>query len=389
MKKNLRIVLGLVFLFQAIASCEPEDEINALKTNDSPIIISEKDQVDPAAGTYDIERVEEDSCDEIESTTLYAGQEMDVGWVHISNSEDYLFVSYDLNHTSWSLQETHLYVGSEQGIPRTQARNPKIGHFQYHSEQDESHRKEYLYAIPSADLDECLVIVAHALVENDEDARHTETAFGYGHGNAFSGSRWGWFIDYCLQECEDMEENGDDESDDTEAFDEGPYTPFPDWGTDCLVGYAFNSTDPTDSHCFLSDGFEQWGWSNQMLYDPRMNYVSGYVQNFPLLASAFQCDISNSLEVGDVEVRLTGGDGRYQAEVRITITDTTYDLEDFNLYVGTERYPLDDNQNSTIRVEYFDYGATSLGTREYSTGQIPWHANSNFIARAVLCPTRS
>lgn len=387
MKKNLRIVLGLVFLLYTFASCDPEDEPNALKNNDSPVTISEKEQIQLQPHSYDRKQIIELSCDEIESTTLYAGQHLDVGWVHISNSEDMIFVTYDLNHTSWSLQETHLFIGSEEDIPYTKSGNPKIGHFPYHEEQDDTSSKEYTFAVPKVETEGCVVIIAHAVIENDGDVRSTETAFAYGHENEFPGKRWGWFIDYCLQECDDIDENADSEAQSGyyEAFDQGSNY----WNADCLESYAFNSTDRSDSHCFLSDDFDMWGWTNQLFYSQQMNYVTGYRQSFPLLASAYQCDISNSLEVGYVTLRITGGDGRFMAEVEVFITDDTYDLQDFDLYVGAERYPLDNSQNPTILPEFYTYHESSFDAEFFSLGSIPWPSNANFIARAILCPAES
>jgi hypothetical protein len=118
-----------------------------------------------------------------------------------------------------------------------------------------------------------------------------------------------------------------------------------------------------------------------------MNYITGYVQRFPLLASAFQCDIQNSLEVGYVNLKVTGGDGRFYAEMEVILTDSTYDLEEFDLYVGTDRYPLDNSQNATVLPEFYGtINASSIGSKSYYTGTIPWPSNSNFIARAVICP---
>ena len=87
MKNNLCIVLGLSFLLSSLTSCEPEDELNTLKTSDSTIEINPSSQLQVESKSYDREQIESVSCDAIETTILYAGQDIDVGYVHISNSE--------------------------------------------------------------------------------------------------------------------------------------------------------------------------------------------------------------------------------------------------------------------------------------------------------------
>ena len=117
-----------------------------------------------------------------------------------------------------------------------------------------------------------------------------------------------------------------------------------------------------------------------------MNYVTGYVLNFPLLASAYQCDIRNSLEVGYITVRITGGDGRFTAELDVHVTDQTYDLQAFDMYVGTEKYPLDNSMNPTVLPEFYNYHESLNGTRRLTLHNITWPSNAYFIARGVLCP---
>lgn len=390
MKNNLCIVLGLSFLLSSLTSCEPEDELNALKTSDSTIDINPSSQLQVESTSYDKEQVESVSCDEIETTILYAGQDIDVGFVHISNSEKELFVRYDLSQTNWSLNETHLYVGNQDDIPYTSSGNPKIGNFQYHATQDNSDNKSYLYSIPLEDLDECFIIIAHAVVSDSDKNQGAETAFGYGK-HEFPGNRWGWYLDYCQQECEDDDENGDDElfNDSTggnEPDSSGSFTGIDNDFDDCIEGYAFNASKQADSRCFLSDGFEQWGWTNQVFYDYRANYVTGYTQNFPLLASAFQCDISNSLEVGYVRLTVTGGDGQYYADVEFVISDLTYHLDDIDLYVGNKAYPDDVSNIRSISPDLFNYRASSVDSKKHLFKNVPWPSDTNFIGRVTVCP---
>ncbi len=390
MKKNLVLVLGLVFLLYPIASCDPEDELNSLKISESPAIINTENRIAPEGQVYDKAQIDAASCDEIESTPLYGGKDIEVGLVHLSNSDEFVFITYDLTNTSWSLQETHLYIGPEQDIPYTKAGNPKIGNFPYHAQQDDTNKKEFSYAIPIGEFEDCMVIIAHAVVQKDDEPEREETAFAFDSNNELPGSRWGWYMDYCLHECEDGAENGDEEDhNDQDSANNQENTgnePANGFDLDCLESYAFHFADKKDAHCFLSSGFDQWGWSNQVFYNPLMNYVTGYVLNFPLLASAYQCDIRNSLEVGYITVRITGGDGRFTAELDVHVTDQTYDLQAFDMYVGTEKYPLDNSMNQTVLPEFYNYHESLNGTRRLTLHNITWPSNAYFIARGILCP---
>jgi len=199
MKKNLVLVLGLVGMLYTSVSCETDDELNSLKNIDLPIKIKTQKADEVQHGTLSKDQVESLSCDDLGSTTLYVNKDLEVGLVHISNSENELFVTYDLRNTSWSLTETHLYVGAEENMPFNSG-IPQIGEFPYHSTQSAKNAKEYTFVIPRNELDTCLVIIAHAVVQRDDQDDQSENAFGFGYENSFPGDYWGWFIDYCMQE---------------------------------------------------------------------------------------------------------------------------------------------------------------------------------------------
>jgi hypothetical protein len=112
----------------------------------------------------------------VTQTTLYAGKNIPVGTVTVSNDADFLYVTYETTG-GWKLKETHLAVAdSVEGIPQTKKGNPKVGNFPYKAK----HKKveEYTYKIeltwPSCTQ---LYIAAHAVVVN---GKKEETAWGYG-----------------------------------------------------------------------------------------------------------------------------------------------------------------------------------------------------------------
>ena len=141
-------------------------------------------------------------CGDEVVTTLYAGRSIDVGTLTIGNDEDDLVITYTLDG-DWELSETHLFVGDCDDIPLTGAGNPKIGHFPYTASHG-SGTTEYTYVISLDDLDDCYCISAHAAVvevDGDGEVISEETAFGEGEYE-FTGTRWGWYMEYCTEACD-------------------------------------------------------------------------------------------------------------------------------------------------------------------------------------------
>ena len=95
--------------------------------------------------------------------TLFAGQTMDVGYVHIWNADGSLHVEYSLDGDPEGdhIFETHLYVGNYGDCPLNNPGNPKVGNFPYAG--------ELTYEIPYEELnvDENgnFIVAAHAVVE--------------------------------------------------------------------------------------------------------------------------------------------------------------------------------------------------------------------------------
>jgi len=396
-------------------SCDQEDEIN-LSQFESQIVVDKQSQIVLEPTTLNKEEIEASSCDEPVEVTLYAGQHIVAGDVRISNSEEELFITYDLNNTSWALKETHLYVGPEAGIPYTNSGNPKIGHFPYHGEHDKT--KEYTYSIPLDGLDDCFVIITHAVVVSGQggSSGSSETAFGYGN-NTFPGNRWGWFLDYCQQECSEDGSGTQGDNNSGENNDSGEN----DNGTDgngttansntdgsggtqgnqgetgsgggeqnppatCMTAFAFNADAQQDTRCFLDDGFSSPGWTNLLSYDPLADYVQGDYHRVPLLANVDGCTTANSLDVGYVDVRITGGDGVFFADVTFVVTDPEYVLQEAYLYAGRDKYPDDQYGADTVNTYYFGSSVTGLNSSSHTFTQVKWYSSSYFIAQANVCP---
>ena len=125
----------------------------------------------------------ENDCDECEpyfETILYAGQDIDVGKVIVTNSDEQLCIKYELSEEAlkdgWLLYETHWAVGTDlSDIPQTSGNqwgtNPIPGQFPYGN--DELEGVEYYTECISFDesgfgICNEVYIAAHAVVKNVE-----------------------------------------------------------------------------------------------------------------------------------------------------------------------------------------------------------------------------
>lgn len=89
-------------------------------------------------------------------TTLFAGQDIDVGTVTVQIGSPNTLVTYDTKD-GWFITEVHLYVGD--GPPR----KPAPGRFPY--KEEGLNTQEYTFSIPmDISVGECVTIAAHAVV---------------------------------------------------------------------------------------------------------------------------------------------------------------------------------------------------------------------------------
>jgi len=387
-------------LFIALFSCENQDLFTNFASIETNIEIDKSSQIKLNPTILSKKDIDEISCGEDFITTLYAGQHIDIGTITVSNNEMNLFVTYEVNG-NWWLSESHLYVGSKDEIPITDKGNPKIGHFPYHGDHDLT--QTYTFTIPLANLDDCFVIISHASTVKKENGENvsSETAFGFGN-NEFEGNRWGWYSDYCKKDCDDDngdKENSDDEDgnddddddDDDENNDNRNNDGNDDYNSisDCMDTFAYKKSNSDESYCFLNDGFTQWGWSNEFLYNKTINYQENYTYQFPLYVKAEGCDLTNSIEVGYVKIYISGGDGRMSAKVDYVITDTNYKLSEVNLYVGETRYPKDANDRDTVLPADYTYSKYNIETTNYSFENVTWPIDTYIIPYAKVCPVGS
>lgn len=402
MKKKTSIIAGLVLLFLVIYSCEQEDQIDAFKSTQSENS-SIKSANDPLNIVLDQEEVEEIECDATITKELLAGQDILVGAILIKKENDELIITYDLSSTEWQLKESHLFVGDINDAPFTNNGNPKIGHFPYQGDHDLVN--QHPFRIPMDQLNDCFSIIAHAVVVliSDEGETANETAFGHGDGT-FDGNRWGWYLNVCEVDCElsNNEEAPDVQNDETtdetvdsaaEDISNNNGNDSADSGNDgidengCMDAYAFDKLNQGNAICFYED-FNSWGWSNYIGVSDQHNEPQGITYSYPIYASAFQCDVSNSIEVGLLQVHVAGGDGRPVANVTVSLNNSDLMIEEFNFFVGESPYPLDQNGRESIDAADFDISLSDLNVSTYSLGNIEWYDASYFISHIKVCPKR-
>lgn len=92
---------------------------------------------------------------------LYAGQNIEVGKVTVSESGGNYLITYQITNDEWCITETHLsVVNSPEEFPMTNSGNPRNGNFEYKDEF--SCEKTVTYEIP---IEKGPYIAAHAVVE--------------------------------------------------------------------------------------------------------------------------------------------------------------------------------------------------------------------------------
>ncbi|HNX00686.1 MAG TPA: hypothetical protein PLE74_13060 [Candidatus Cloacimonadota bacterium] len=133
---------------------------------------------------------------------IYAGKDVRIGTMSVSNNRLKLIVTYTLNK-GWYLQRTYLQVaGSLPEIPQDNEGTPICEKFQYSMLHNQMVTK-YTYHIPlkehSLETGKSAIIVAYATVtKNSYPIDHAVPYAAWGGDNKGNGSRLWYFIKYML-----------------------------------------------------------------------------------------------------------------------------------------------------------------------------------------------
>jgi hypothetical protein len=136
------------------------------------------------------------------TTTLFAGQTINVGTLSITNDAANLSINYQLSG-GWYIREIHLYVGTLSLMPVNSQNVPVPGQFPINQSYTTGVQSAS-FNVPLVGLPSCYIIAAHASVyhvASDGSVDQTETAWGF--GDPFQNTnRWGWTVPYCTAICQ-------------------------------------------------------------------------------------------------------------------------------------------------------------------------------------------
>ncbi|TGC10634.1 hypothetical protein [Methanolobus halotolerans] len=154
-----------------------------------------------------------DNADTITVKTLYAGQDIEVGTLTVSNDCDHLNVTYRTGG-NWSILESHLAVaGSFESIPITKSGNPIPGHFAHKNESLPNGTQILEYTLPLSSEEGTLYIAAHAAVHNGS-CRNTSNESAWAEGTSFPGKNWATYFTYEILTCCDEDGTGSSDGED-------------------------------------------------------------------------------------------------------------------------------------------------------------------------------
>ena len=137
---------------------------------------------------------------------LWAGQNILVGSVEFTKTDDEYFVATYTLTGGWTMSESHLYAGDELLLPMHKPGSPKIGKFPFKETHDPA-VTTYTYSIPIADLtkhpmEPNFAIAAHCVVNNPNGG--DETGWAEGSVPFSDKSGWGTYINDFYAAAEEM-----------------------------------------------------------------------------------------------------------------------------------------------------------------------------------------
>ena len=74
------------------------------------------------------------------------------------------------------------------------------------------------------------------------------------------------------------------------------------------------------------------------------------------------------------------------ANIDYVITDANYKLSEINLYIGSEKYPLNALGNKTVLPAEYTYSEYNLNTTSYTFEEVTWPIDAYIIPYAYVCP---
>lgn len=306
--------------------------------------------VDPMNETNStLQKVEVSSLGSNESSqTLYAGQSINVGSINYedidtdnNNVSDALKVTFTTTG-GWELVETHFFVGASlSDMPSTRSGNPKIGNFPYKS-GDITGETTYSFIIPFSTLNfscpgpEDYFVAAHASVRLPQGGSSYQTETGWGDGlRLVQRGSWAMYNLIYITCGTTTNPQNTAATETAFAFDGDP--------SGCFSNYSQFLANPN-----------RWGWTN--------GPVTTGTYSFPIYAGAGQCDTTKGTFVGFLNVNYSGSTATATYSISGTdpSTSVAYSLREVHLYIGSDTFPKNNQNEYTIAPGQYPHTASGL-----------------------------
>ena len=197
MKREIKKLSALaVVLLLLFASCEKAEDNTELNLAADQGLTLKSAKVKTPGTFYSILEAAPTTglCGVSITTPFVAGQNYEAGNVQIANSETKLYITISMNE-GWTLNVTHIYIGTFDDIPFNNSGNLKTGNFPV-STTFKKGTNGVTYEFNKNDFNKLVTILVHGEVSGVSS--ETAWASGIKFPNA---SRWGWYIDYTMQDC--------------------------------------------------------------------------------------------------------------------------------------------------------------------------------------------
>ncbi len=306
------------------------------------------------------------------SQILYAGQTINAGKVTYDDIDtdnngttDALQITYATTN-GWELTEVQFFIGNSLAdMPVNKSGNPQIGLFPYKS-GNITGQTSYTIVIPFTTLGftcpgpEDYVVAAHASVRKSLGGGSYQTETGWGDGaRLVQRGNWAMYntiyitCDVVLPPVLEVK------TETAFAFDGDQ--------SGCFANYSEFISNPN-----------RWGWTNGPL--------TAGVYDMPIYAGAGQCDITKGTLVGNLNVNYNGSTAvvTYTLNGNNPSTGLPYTLEEVHLYVGSEEFPRNKQNELTIAPGQYPKKASDLNGQTYTFTVNNLSGSVYVIAHAVV-----
>ena len=134
-------------------------------------------------------------------TTIIADETIIAGKVYAESDGDNLIITF-VTDTSWMIDVTNLYIGSENEIPTWSSGVPRTSHFPYRATHGPGVNK-VVYSIPLTDItDDCFAVLGHAIVTKyTESGNPIYCTNSWINGKQVVSSSWAMKTSMCKSGC--------------------------------------------------------------------------------------------------------------------------------------------------------------------------------------------